>query len=455
MPTRTRAQPGARSGASTPRPRIQACRTRTNDAGVLNAPFCAITERHLDDRWGSGPPAGSRTTLLVCIVKIAHDFDATIGPLTASNMDVGTVMGRAGALRWLAIGALATSGLTVPLASASAASLPDLSITRHAPASGYLTVPYIEKIRVTNRGTAPTTGVTVDYAPGTPIVSGGSPSVTCGAIIKGHSGRGGGYRRVGWRCSRTVTGGLAPGASVTVAVKVLPTHIGTLIETFAAAPSPNVGQIGLVSHGATGSVAISLPPIPDAPTAVHAVQVGDDFHVDWTPDPATAAMITSSTVTATPEGSSAPTLTATAQGTVTNVLIGPLQPETSYQITVTNTDSGGTGPASDPLTVATPTSTVPPSVPSGLTLRWNTANQFIAYWTAAVPGDSPVDAYEVKASAYDADPPVPGPFTQSVDGGARNAVFMVDQTFDWSVRVRAHNAAGWGPWSAAVVLGGL
>jgi hypothetical protein len=101
------------------------------------------------------------------------------------------------------------------------------------------------------------------------------------------------------------------------------------------------------------------PPVvpPGAPTGVTAafspIESGEElvlrFQVSWAPAPSTAAVITSSTVTATPVGSTAPALSATTSGPTTGALIGALQPHTYYDITVTNTDAEGTSQASSPI----------------------------------------------------------------------------------------------------------
>jgi fibronectin type III domain protein len=104
------------------------------------------------------------------------------------------------------------------------------------------------------------------------------------------------------------------------------------------------GEPPLTPPAAPAEVAASLivPVDPEQPTP-------EQFQVSWTPAAATAAQITSSTVTATPVGSSAPVLSATVSGTATSALVGPLQPATTYAITVTNTDAEGTSPASSPI----------------------------------------------------------------------------------------------------------
>jgi len=104
----------------------------------------------------------------------------------------------------------------------------------------------------------------------------------------------------------------------------------------------------------------TAPPIaaPEPPTGVgaYAYRTGEegesgpqDFSIGWSLAPETAGLITSSTVTATPVGSSAPTLTATVTGAGEGVVLGPLEPVTTYLITVTSTDAEGTSRESTPL----------------------------------------------------------------------------------------------------------
>lgn len=75
-----------------------------------------------------------------------------------------------------------------------------------------------------------------------------------------------------------------------------------------------------------------------------------------------------------------------------------------------------------------------------------------ADWAAAAGGNSPVDQYQVTASVYG--DTRPAPITQTVSGSTLSAYLAADDNYDWSVQVRAHNAAGWGPWSAPTILGG-
>jgi hypothetical protein len=134
-----------------------------------------------------------------------------------------------------------------------------------------------------------------------------------------------------------------------------------------------------------------------------------------------------------------------------------LQPKTTYEITVVNTTVSASSPASIPLSVTTSVASVPPSAPTGVTAHWTvldptgTSDTLVVTWQAAVPGDSPIDQYEISITGSDG----AGMFTQTVSGTTLTASFTVDYIPNWSVTVQAHNALGWGPWSSAVTLGGL
>ena len=205
------------------------------------------------------------------------------------------------------------------------------------------------------------------------------------------------------------------------------------------------------------TAAYLVVPIPTAPTDVTAVQSDDQFQVSWTVNGVDPVAVTSSIVTATPINSTAPVLTTTVSGPAAGGVISPLQPDTTYQITVVNTSVGGTSPPSTPISVTTSPATIPPSVPTGVTASWSnpdpsgTTDTIVANWQAANPGNSPIDQYLVTITGSDG----AGTFTQTVSGTTLTAYFSVDYIPNWSVTVQAHNAAGWGPISSAVHLGGL
>jgi hypothetical protein len=280
----------------------------------------------------------------------------------------------------------------------------------------------------------------------------------------GGSGRGGGYHvttysawvGVTWDFAGTVSSyakltsapaGLDPSFSATDSHGDRVYNVLSAVNVQPAACT--VGNTTYCSYRAYLSV-----PVPLAPTGVTAAAEAGQYRVSWTPDPQAAGQITSSTVTATPAGSTAPVVTATVTGSAASALIGPLQPLTTYQITVVNTDAGGSSPASSPVTITTPASMVKPSAPTGVAGRWTApgapGDTLVAGWSAPSSGDSPIDRYQVTISGSDGG----GTFTQTVPGSARSASFAVSDIPDWTIRVRAHNAAGWGPWSARALLGG-
>ncbi len=206
-----------------------------------------------------------------------------------------------------------------------------------------------------------------------------------------------------------------------------------------------------------GNAAHLVVPLPAAPTGVTAVQSGDEFLVAWMPTGVNPAAVTSSILTATPVNSTNSILTTNVTGSATNGVILTLQPQTTYQITVVNTTLSGSSPASTPINVTTVPATVAPSAPTQVTAVWSNMNPtgtndtLVAAWSAADPGNSPIDEYLVTITGSDG----AGTFTQKVSGTTLTASFTVDYIPNWSVTVQAHNAAGWGPASSVVTLGGL
>lgn len=189
----------------------------------------------------------------------------------------------------------------------------------------------------------------------------------------GGSGRGGGYKTttysawvgVGWNWfgqTRTATrlagapGGLSAGFSAEDA------YGDSLYNTLSAVNvSPESCAVGNTTYCTYRAyLEAGSPPLtpPAAPTEVAATLIApvdpeqptpEQFQVSWAPAGETAALITSSTVTASPIGSTAPVLTASVSGSATSALIGPLQHATTYRITVTNTDAEGTSAASSAI----------------------------------------------------------------------------------------------------------
>ncbi len=206
-----------------------------------------------------------------------------------------------------------------------------------------------------------------------------------------------------------------------------------------------------------GANAYLVVPIPAAPTGVTAVQSGDQFQISWTPNGINPVAVVSSTLTATPVNSTNPVLTTTVTGLATNGAIALLQPQTTYQITVVSASIGGSSPASTPTNVITEVASIAPSAPTNVMAHWSnpdptgTSDTLVATWSAAVPGDSPVDQYLVTITGSDG----AGTFTNSVSGTALTTYFNVDYIPNWKITVQAHNAFGWGPVSGTFNLGGL
>lgn len=237
---------------------------------------------------------------------------------------------------------------------------------------------------------------------------------------------------------------------------------GTVVSTVTLAAAPAIDPTfsatdayGDQIYNSTNAAYLIVPP-PGAPTIVDAVQAGDQFQISWTSsNTANPAAITSSTLTAKPFDIAAPLVTATVSGSVANGLVGPLRPKTMYQISVVSTTIGGSSRSSKPVDVTTVPASIAPSAPGGVTAHWAaqgaTTATLVATWSAAVPGDSQVDQYEITINGSDG----AGTFKQTVSGTTLTASFTVDWTPDWSITVRAHNDIGWGPNSASVTLGGL
>jgi hypothetical protein len=160
-------------------------------------------------------------------------------------------------------------------------------------------------------------------------------------------------------------------------------------------------------HFNIGASAYLIVPVPAAPAGVTAVQSGDQLQVAWTPNGVNPVAVTSSILTATPVNSTASILTTTVTGPATNGVITSLQPQTTYQITAVSATIGGSSPASTPISVTTEVASVAPSAPTHVVASWSnpdpsgTSDTLVATWSAAVPGDSPIDEYQIKITGSD------------------------------------------------------
>ncbi|HLY50675.1 MAG TPA: fibronectin type III domain-containing protein [Solirubrobacteraceae bacterium] len=332
---------------------------------------------------------------------------------------------------------------------------PDLAISVKGPMNVGVKTPFATNVTVTNDGTAATPGITVSFSTGTHAVS-PTPVAgwSCLPIQYGHSGRGGGVTTVGESCSSTLATPLAPGQSTSVAMTMAFPSAGTYGVTFTAVPYPSTPELNLVAHSVTSTIGVVIPPAPAPPTGVTATQVGDWLWVTWTPDPATQNYLTSSTITATPTGgSTAPVLTQVVSGLSPQGGVFGVTAATQYAVTVVSNDFSGSSAPSAAATLTTAPATLVPRAPT-IGYIWIAGSTLAVRMIAPRPGNSAIDEYEVLAlgattvaSYVTVGYPIP-PGSNVYD------YTTLDPALTWQIRVRAHNAAGWGPWSPASLWDG-
>ena len=122
-----------------------------------------------------------------------------------------------------------------------------------------------------------------------------------------------------------------------------------------------VYNVGTAAYLATGMPPLQAPAAPTGVTAsVGLAEAGESeflrMTVGWTVAPETAGLLNSSTVTATPVNSSGPVLTTTVGSYFSAAALQPVEPNTTYRVTVTNTDSEGTSEPSVPVEITSPNS---------------------------------------------------------------------------------------------------
>jgi len=122
-----------------------------------------------------------------------------------------------------------------------------------------------------------------------------------------------------------------------------------------------VYNVGTAAYLETGTPPLQPPAVPTGVTAsVGLAEAGESeflrMTVGWTVAPETAGLLKSSTVTATPVNSSAPVLTTTVIPYFSSAALQPVEPNTTYRVTVTSTDSEGTSEPSAPIEITSPNS---------------------------------------------------------------------------------------------------
>jgi hypothetical protein len=122
-----------------------------------------------------------------------------------------------------------------------------------------------------------------------------------------------------------------------------------------------VYNVGTAAYLETGTPPLQPPAPPTGITAsIGLYEAGTSeflrMTVGWTVAPETAGLIKSSTATATPVNSTAPVLTTTVSPYFSSAALQPVQPSTTYRVTVVNTDSEGTSEPSTPIEITSPNS---------------------------------------------------------------------------------------------------
>jgi hypothetical protein len=141
-------------------------------------------------------------------------------------------------------------------------------------------------------------------------------------------------------------------------------------------------------------------------------------------------------------------LTASVAGAGRSGAVPGVVASTTYSVTVANDDAAGIGPASQPFTITAGPATIVPGKP---TINYAVGYADIAF--APPPaGNSAIDEYDVLATGGGQNLDTVYPATSMVlNPNGNYYVYMAPQPADMlTVTVRAHNAAGWGPWSAPV-----
>jgi hypothetical protein len=213
-------------------------------------------------------------------------------------------------------------------------------------------------------------------------------------------------------------------------------------------------QQNIVSHSFSDTVAVAVPPVPSAPANLQVSQSGPNLDVSWAGPSTDSSSLLRSTITATPPSGSP--FTVVVPGGGTSGVIDNVQPATTYNVSVYSASYSGAGPAST-LSFTTQAATVPPGAPPSVAAAWTSIDSPASLqvsWGATDPGNSPLDSYEVHAVDVNSSTTTPLDAVISAPAGSYT-FYEPNNGVSWQVTVRAHNAAGWGPWSAAVVVPAL
>jgi len=120
-------------------------------------------------------------------------------------------------------------------------------------------------------------------------------------------------------------------------------------------------NVGTAAYLETGTPPLRPPAPPtNVSASVGLAESGETeflrMMVGWTVAPETAGLINSETVTAAPVNPGPPVLQTTVTPYFSSAALQPVQPSTTYRVTVTNTDSEGTSEPSAPIEITSPNS---------------------------------------------------------------------------------------------------
>ena len=173
--------------------------------------------------------------------------------------------------------------------------------------------------------------------------------------------------------------------------------------------------------------------LPGAPTNVRVVAGDRELSVSWSPphddggSPVTGYVVTAS------RGSS--TSIYTVGSNTRSYRIGGLTNSRRYTIWVHARNSSGDGPTSAPVVAFPMGEALPPDRPSVTAVA--RGNRIEANWSANDNG-APIDRWRIGGVG-------------EVNAGTTSHIWADQSPGAYTIRVRAHNVAGWSPWGTATV----
>ncbi|MCW2684917.1 MAG: Peptidase and in kexin sedolisin [Blastococcus sp.] len=200
-------------------------------------------------------------------------------------------------------------------------------------------------------------------------------------------------------------------------------------RTYAVAVVDRWGQAG---PAASVSVTPSGATAPGAPGSLSGTAGNGSVTVSWVAAAANGSPVTRYTATAYPGG-----VTATTAGATTATITG-LGNGSAYEVVVTATNSVGTGPASEPVTLS-PAGAGVPGVPSSVVATRGDGRATVS-WAPAPDNGSGVTGYRVTA--------FPGGATATTTGATSATVTGLTNGTAYTFTVTATNSVGTGPASA-------